>query len=166
MLSSDTKYAQQVGGWYAVAATASGIIAFLLIVTVAGILLMGYHPLYLIKDLVYIYNYGFFVGIIFALVISFIIGRSAGKAIANNPAHWAKAGLKASLTILALSVSIGVLVLYVRTHDPTTSRSLSFELSSWGTTYIFIFSMGLFPAVLMGYLYGKIVKWKITESSR
>ncbi len=164
-MPTNSKYAKKIGGWYAVAASVTGIITFLLVVMIAGVVFIGYHPLYIISDLAYIYNYGLYVGIAFALLLSFIIGRSAGNTIANDPTLWARTGLKTSFTVFALSVFIGVLVLNIRTYDPVSSQSLAYELGSWGMTYVFVFSMGLFPTVLMGYLYGKAVKWQITKSS-
>jgi len=165
MKQVELKYAEKIGGWYGFVASALAILLFLLIVAVIGVVFMNYHPFQLIKDLLYIYNYGFILGCGLALILSYIVGKSTGRSIANKKASFANKGILTGLAIFFLCVLVGLIILFLQTHEAGTPIDIEFKLRNWGMTFLFIFILGFIPVIIIGYLYGWIVKRQVTLAS-
>ncbi|MGD1891964.1 MAG: hypothetical protein ACFB15_15430 [Cyclobacteriaceae bacterium] len=160
---ADRSYTQKVGGWYAVAAATLGLVLFILIVEFIGVVLVGYHPIYLLRDLAYIYHYAFYAGILTSLLLSYLVGVRASQLIAVEEADAISIGVSSAFSAFLGCLIVSLVVLGLRAIQSDVSQELGGAIIGFFSMFLTLFTLGSVPTLVAGYLYGKLVKQKIEK---
>ncbi len=160
---SNIRYAQRIGRRYAITAAVVGIGCLLLLVEIIGVALIGYNPIFLLRDLIYIYNYAFYAGVLMAVFLSYLLGASAGQRIATKPTNPTGIGVSFSFSVFISSITVSLVVMCIKRSQSDIPMELSVIISGLAQTYLTLFFFGCMPTWIAGYVYGKAVSRKIDK---